>query len=179
MKTARLILPIVFIFISVIGAAFFILPRYQDLAEVRDDIKEREERVEEGDRTLAQLREFRRLVEAHEEQFEKLEKAVPRQTALPAVYHSLQEISIVSGVVLLSVSDTSEDVQRKDFVIENTTISFEVMGPYEGMKSFLQQIKNSPRVFNVVSVDMAVTEKELPTLRMRGDLEVYTLKQIL
>ncbi|KKW29543.1 MAG: hypothetical protein UY74_C0071G0006 [Candidatus Kaiserbacteria bacterium GW2011_GWC2_52_8b] len=91
-RLLRVILSMTLLAVSAIGLVFIVWPRYQELSLLRAQIEASRERLESGQRTLVQLREAEGMVFAHAQDFEKADRAVPKDAGLPVLYEHIQQL---------------------------------------------------------------------------------------
>jgi len=172
---AQFIIPIIFLAVAVLGGSFFVFPKYQIFSDIRETIKERGERVQRGEAILVELRSLRREAEKRQEDFAKIDEAIPEETALPKIYHELQLLGAESGLVLSGIASLKEELGEGAAAIEKTMIRLEFQSSYEGVKNFLRQVKSSQRMFNTQSVLLEVQDGATGTLRLEIAIDAYAL----
>jgi len=162
---------------AVLGGILFAFPKYQMLVDVREAVKEREERVQRGEAVLVKLRNLQREAEKRQEDFAKIDTAIPEETALPKIYHELQLLGAQSGLVLSSIASSREKIGEGAAAVEKTTIQLQLQGSYEGVKNFLQQVKSSERMFNAQSVLLDAQDETTGTgaLKLQISIAAYAL----
>ena len=165
----RIIVSIGFFGISVLGAVFLVWPEYQEYASLKAIIKEREARLESGDRVLANLEKMREEVVSHQEDFAKTDIAIPKDAGLPTLYEHIQQLGASSGLVLLSIKGQPAIELVDEIGVLVFTVQF--AGSYEGLKDFLDETKKSSRIFNLRTINVSAVERSAESEDF-GQLEI-------
>ena len=175
----RVIISLTLFGISLVGAVFLVWPKYEEYASLKAQVRAREARLESGERALAQLAKTQKEVALHQEDFAKIDEAIPKDAGLPVLYEHIQQLGAISGLVLLSIE--GDRAQGPVPVDEIAVFVFQAQfkGSYEGLKNFLDATKRSARIFNVSTLDVSADSQNSGDLQIDIELFVYeTLFQI-
>ncbi len=167
----RIIISISVLGISLIGAIFLVWPEYQEYSSLKAQVETREARLESGERTLAQLAKLQEEAVLHQEDFAKIDVAIPKDAGLPVLYEHIQQLGASSGLVLLSL----EGSRAKGSLDEIGVLVFQAQfsGSYEGLKNFLDASKRSARIFNVRTLDISAGDQDSGELQIGIELLAY------
>ena len=149
----RIIVSISFSGISFIGLVFLVWPEYQEYSSLKAQVASREARLESGDRTLTQLKKLQEEVVLHQEDFAKIDVAIPKDAGLPVLYEHIQQLGASSGLILFSIGGQPaiESVGEVGVLVFTAQLG----GSYEGLKNFLDALKKSARIFNVSTLNVS------------------------
>ena len=169
----RIIISVSMLVVALIGAVFLVWPEYREYASLKAQVQTREARLESGESVLAQLKKIKEEVELHEEDFAKIDVAIPKDAGLPVLYEHIQQLGVSSGLVLLSIEGQPTDEPTSDIVILAFEVEFK--GSYEGLKNFLDEAKKSARIFNVSTLDVSADGQNSGELQIGIELFAYEL----
>lgn len=167
----RVILSVSLLGVSLIGSVFFVLPSYQEFAALRAQAEERRSRIERGKQALAQMRKVEQEVIAQQENFDKIDEAIPKDTGLPALYEHIQQLGAVSGLVVRSIEGASVEGPSEETVALAFTVN--LSGSYEGLKNFLDEARRSARIFNVNTISVSASGQSAGELQIVIELFAY------
>lgn len=180
MRSLRIIVSI-FLLVASLGLGLLLLwPTYQELSQLRAQVKEVRERLERGEAVVSQLKEVRGQVEMHQEDFAKMSIGVPQEVRLPAVYDLVQDLGSSSGVLVQAIeANTIRGDEEREGGVAITELNLQVSGSYEGLKSFLGALRRSARILNVqsVRVDVSETEEGASILDIAIEMNVYSYEK--
>ena len=166
----RIIISVGTLVIALIGAVFLAWPEYREYASLKAQVQAREARLEIGERTLTQLKKIKEEVELHEEDFAKIDVAIPKDAGLPVLYDHIQELGATSGLVLLSIEGKPAEESLGEIGVLAFTVQF--AGSYEGLKNFLDASKKSARIFNVSTLDISAGSQDSAESQNAGELRI-------
>ena len=169
----RVIISISVFLISLIGAVFLVWPEYQTYSSLKAQVEAREDRLKSGERTMTQLSKTQEEIALHQEDFAKIDEAIPQNAGLPVLYEHIQQLGVSSGLVLLSIEGQPTDEPTSDIVILAFEVEFK--GSYEGLKNFLDEAKKSARIFNVSTLDVSADGQNSGELQIGIELFAYEL----
>lgn len=181
MKAISFLISGMFVIAAFAGGFLFLWPAYQELAQLQAEVHELEERVSKGGEISARLREVRRQAQGFQEEFDKVDRALPQELSLPGVYHTLEQLGASSGLFLTGVDASTSPFDEQNEHIAKTAVSLDFVGSYENARNFMRNTRVSPRLVNVRSVEISSPDSETGNLTIRVQVEVYTasLKQAL
>jgi len=179
MRFFTIIVPVLLLLVSVMSILFLLVPSFQELAELRGQVKERQGRVVEGEKFLTQVQELKKQIEEREDEFQKIAVGIPLEEELPALYDLVGDLGATSGLVVESIGASERDEgEGKEQGVRTTDIRLELLGSYEGLKNFLTASRRSARILNVQSVNIkgvGGSEAGVRTvLDIQIDLEAYS-----
>lgn len=167
----RIIISVSVLGISLVGVVFLVWPKYQAYSFLKAQVEARKDRLERGERALAQLKKVQEEVDARREDFAKLDEAIPQDAGLPALYEHIQQLASDSGLVLSSIGGQPTEGP----VPETSALVFkaEFAGSYEGLKFFLDEARRSSRIFNVDTVNVSAEVPNSGELKITIELSAY------
>ena len=172
-RISRIIISISALGISLIGAVFLVWPEYQEYSLLKAQVETREARLEGGERILAELKKAREEVALHQEDFAKIDAAIPQDAGLPVLYEHIQQLGASSGLVLLSIEGERAEGASNEIAVLAFTAQF--AGSYEGLKNFLDEANKSARIFNVRTLDVSDGGENSGELQIDIELFAYEL----
>ena len=167
----RFILSVILLTVSVLGLVFFVWPRYQEFSAARAEAEARRDRLESGQKALAQLRSIQEEVFARQADFDKLSKAIPQDQGLPVLYEHIQQLGTSSGFILESIEGRIGGELVSGVVV--LAFKAEFTGSYAGLKSFLDSIKRSARILYVNTLDISSDSQNPGVLKIAVELAAY------
>jgi len=170
-RVFRVIISISLLCASLVGLVFFVLPSYEEFAVLSAQVEEMRGRMKHGTQALTQLRRIEEDISAHQENFGKLERAIPTDEGLPILYEHIQQMGATSGLVVLSLEGAPVAGPTEEIVALAFTVHF--VGSYEGLKNFLDEAKRSARIFNVNTIEVSVSSQILGELEITIEIFAY------
>ncbi|HEY4509540.1 MAG TPA: type 4a pilus biogenesis protein PilO [Candidatus Paceibacterota bacterium] len=167
----RIIISIGILGVSLMGAVFLVWPEYQEYASLKAQIQTREARLESAEKVLAQLKKVQEEAALHEEDFAKIDVAIPKDAGLPVLYEHIQQLGASSGLVLLSLG--GEPPKGLPGEVGVIVFTAEFSGSYDGLKNFLDAAKKSARIFNVSTLDVSADGQSSGELHIEIELFAY------
>lgn len=152
MSLFRVVIPSILLIGSFAMGALVLWPNYQEFSDLRTQVQEREERLARGEAALNRLKGIQEEVEAHQKDFEKIDKAIPQETQLPAVYDAIQDLGSSSGVVVQAIEASVSTLASEEQRVAGVTLKVELLGTYEGLKNFLSNARSFARILNAQSL---------------------------
>ena len=167
----RIIASVALLAIAIAVAVLFVWPKYQEFAQMRTDIAERKDRLSSGQAALAKLRIIEGEVSARQGDFDKAEKAIPKDQGLPALYEYIQQLAIDSGLLVASI----EGQETAGSMGGATVVRFGVKltGSYGQLKGFLAAARKSARILNVESLTITADSQGSGNLTIQVELSAY------
>lgn len=162
-------------FFGALGVGMFMAwPSYQELSALRQQVREKEVRVDLEENILLRVRELHKDLGQYQRELQKVDATLPEDPELALLYDSLLSFASSSGVLVESVSSAveppDEETRSRLTVI---SLDLTLSGSYEGLKQFLSRVKESGRVLNVTAVS-AGTSGQGGELSLRINLEAYS-----
>jgi len=183
-RILRVIISIALLCVAFGGLVFFVWPAYQKFSALRHEIELRQDRLDRGQKALAQLRSVQEEIVMHEQDFAKIDQAIPQDPGLPGVYEHILQLAVTSGLVMQSISGaqqvgTSEDPDSLDQSQQAVVLSFQVTfsGSYEGLKTFLEAAKRSARILNVNTISIGSNSLDPGAMSIDMQLDAYATPQ--
>lgn len=159
-RLLRVIISVTLLCISLAAIVFFVWPAYQEFSLLRARVQEDKDRLERGQAALAQLREVQEQVLLRQEEFAKIDQAIPQDAGLPALYEHIQQLGSTSGLILNSIDGQAVPGPRLEIV--SLVLNVEFAGSYEGLKNFLDAARRSDRILNVSTLNISAAGGENP-----------------
>jgi len=170
-KIFRIIISISLFCIALIGVLFLVWPSYEEFSTLRSQVQETKNRLEHGERILAQLKKVEEEVSAHQEDFAKIQEAIPEDAGLPVLYDHIKELGTGSGLILQSIEgQIKEDAES---ALKKIAFKVEFLGSYEGLKNFLDETRRSARIFNISAITVSAGSEDPGVLQITMELLAY------
>lgn len=170
-RILRVIISVILLGASVITAVGFVWPKYQEYSLLKAQIEEKKDRLASGEQALDQLEKTQEMVSARQSDFDKLQAALPQDAGLPVVYDHVQKLGGESGLVVTSIEGSAAEDPVKE--LETLVFRVELIGSYEGLKSFLVEAKRSSRILNVNTLSIAGDGESPGALNIEVELVAY------
>ena len=168
---SRPILTFIFFFIA-LGLGFgLVLPKYQSLKVIREEIKNRSIELQNKTEYFEQVKTISRQLEEFREELSKISSALPSDPSLPSLFDFLQKTASQTGLVLEEISlggiktretgkETGE-VELKDALAGTKEIylDLKLAGTYPSFKDFLSAIEGSARIIQVQQISLSSPTK--------------------
>ena len=165
------IISVFLLFFIVLGGYYFWLPEYEHFQDLRLALAKKQVQLERAEEYLLELKALSGRLTGYEDEFVKVDSALPLDPSIPSLFDFIQKTSSENGLVLESISSGrsgplgEERVQRIPF-------SITVFGSYSGFKDFLSAVYKNSRIIDVSSVDFS----SFSTSEEETGLFVFSLK---
>ncbi len=174
-------IPILF-FLSFLLIIYFILPSYFDFKSLRQEVSEKEIKVQEQKVYLSNLQEISENLEkeTESESLEKIDFALPDKISFASLLNFFQEKVSESGLILKSLAQTKTSVfQLEEEEIpsrpkpKETYFNLNVGGTLPSFENFLNVIEKSSRIIEVESIFLKKETRE-EIIEFNLSLKVYS-----
>ncbi len=158
------VLVIIFFLLILVGGGLLIWPKSQESATLKNDIKAKQSEIEQTKNYFKQLGELKIKLETdYLDELSKIGAALPSDSsvAMPSFLKFLQETASQSGLILKSVSPSS-DVSAAGENIKELKVEFSVDGSYSAFKNFLSALENSSRLIETESISFSLAPPPKP-----------------
>ena len=170
-----LLLSIVLFIVSIAVGVFMIWPNYQQLSISQQQLAEKEARLQIKENTLVELKELRKELGMYETELEKIRVSIPEDLQLPSLYDLVQSLSSLSGLLMQSISSSTEELSEETTSdLKMTGLSIRLSGSYEGLKEFLSRLNSSARVLNLQAITVVASGTEGEGLGIEAQIEAYS-----
>lgn len=174
-------IPILF-FIALLIIVYLIIPIFSDFSNLKEKLEMREKEALAIESYYKDIHDNFNKLKEYQESLEKIDSALPADSFLPSLFSYLQKVSAESGVFLKSVNlaivprGTVEE-EKGAKKIQEEYVNVELIGFYDGFKSFLKSVEKSSRLIEIEEVQITKEGKEalaegLSTLNLL--LKVYS-----
>lgn len=163
-------------FLSTITIGFFLLwPKFQALETTKVSIAPKRQELQEKEKFFLKIEEDRKKIEKHQAQLSKIASALPddAEISLSSLFRFLQVTSGQTGLILTEISSFAiSPIEGKE--IKKTQVSFQVMGSYASLKSFLERLEKSARIIIVENISFSAPEEEGGLFTFNIGIKVYS-----
>lgn len=173
---------IVILIAALAGAALFVWPKYQELNSMRDNIKTKEIELRSKTEYFDDIKRISEELKAYEASLAKISSALPADPFLPETFNFLQNAASQAGLVLAEVSvgnittldgkPLTGDETGAPTGVKAISLSIELSGSYEALKSFLAVTEQSARIIEIKNIRFEEPEEDEP-FSFKLDILVY------
>ena len=154
---------IVFVALALIFGIIFIVPKYQELDRLWQNIERKEEEVAKRKEYLQGLRNTAEELKNYSEQLDKINFALPPEPDLPALFDFLQKAASQSGLFLKSISHSAPQPPSEIGGVEETSVSLKISGSYSSLKEFVSNyLEVTSRLIEMESISFSSDPEEGP-----------------
>ncbi|MBZ9571757.1 type 4a pilus biogenesis protein PilO [Patescibacteria group bacterium] len=171
----RLITAIICLFLTLILGFFIIWPKYQDLRDLKLEIKTRETELNYREEYFSDLNKISEELKKYEAELSKINDALPDDPSLPSLLNFLEKASSQNGLVFKKLGSfstvslkkptrtatPSEQQPLSPSEIKETRLGFEVSGSYSALKNFLSTLEKSARLIEIETISFSFEEGEI------------------
>ena len=160
---SKTLISIVFIALALIFGTIFVLPNYQELDLLWQNIKKQEEEIANRKEYFQALRNTAEELKNYQEQLAKIDSALPPDADLPALFDFLQKTASQSGLFLRSISYSHGGASSGIEGLKETTVSLALSGSYSSLKEFISDyLEVTSRLIEVESISFSASPEEGP-----------------
>ncbi len=184
----RRMLPLILIIAAAGLVAFSVVPKYQEMGELKAQIAEVNQSISVAKQADTLAMEHQETLEViTEEDKQKLDRVLPGSVDKIALMHDIRGIAAEEGVSIVKArvveGQTEEDKQDKkeedtaeeNALYEKETLSITIEAPYRSFVAFLRTLEKSLQLIDVEYVSFKSTEEEPYLFDM--DISVYKLNR--
>lgn len=143
---------------AVLVGIFLTWPKYKDFLLTQKQVQEKQQVLRSRQDYYASLRGVEDSLRQYEAKLAKVKAAIPSDAQLPALYDSLVKEAAFSGLVVRGMAVTAKGESAGDLKLQSLPISMELVGSYQGIKQFLENVKLSSRIRSVDSLTFSGAE---------------------
>lgn len=168
------------IVILALGAAYYLYlwsPRGQELTELEQRIEQVEQANALAVARTENLDEVREELELGERQFAMLERLVPAESEVPAIYEAIASESQSLGLELVNVTPTDPVADPEGYFMRQNW-GMQIEGEYHDVGRFLTRVASFSRIVRPEVLDVSpvrVTNAGRQIVSARFDLDTYVL----
>jgi len=190
-RFASMIIVLVFIVGAFVVFFEFIRPAYDDAQQVRSEVISREQFVTDQQEAIQQVQQLIASYQSQATVQDSVTKALPNAPDFAGALYQLNGIASGSGVGLQSLTvsaptlstskptpGVSSDPTALVRPIGALTFQVKYAGRYEDVKTFLQNIENNVRLFDVQSINVQPAGTKGVTDFFTVDMSVVTYYQV-
>ena len=161
---------------AVVMGIFLLWPMFQELSRVERELEQYNMALTGREKYVSDLAILGQRLDTKREAIRKIEAAIPDNTSIPALFDLLQNISINSGLVLTSITDSVGEEIFPDSDLAVTSVSLQTTGSYSALKEFLSQLRRSVQLLEVVAISFDSTKDEEQLAQEQFDfiIELHT-----
>lgn len=121
------------------------------------------------DGEIAEFESFEETYRALSDSVAKVETALPKDTDYPTILNELEQVAVISGIILREVNFSELKRGRKgESVLPNGVAAFfiniDLTGSYGAFRHFLRQIEGELRIVDVQSIELSRQQGRLGTV---------------
>ncbi|MGB9743595.1 MAG: type 4a pilus biogenesis protein PilO [Minisyncoccales bacterium] len=152
------IIIVISLFLALAIGWFFLWPQYQELKNVRQEIKNKQEELQMIDNYFLKLEKIKsELAQYSSEDLAKLDSALPTNPGsyLPALFNYLQKSASQYGLVLKEISSAKINSLKERANLSEVVFNIQLVGSYSSLKNWLSQITKSARIIEIEDLSFA------------------------
>ncbi|MDI6591445.1 MAG: type 4a pilus biogenesis protein PilO [Patescibacteria group bacterium] len=143
---------------SLILVVVLILPQYQNLKSVQEEINQKRAEIKYSQEHFLKLNELSGELGKYSTQLSKIDSALPLSPSLPSLFGFLQKTSSESGLILKRFGEvTSESLPEREKIKEHS-LPLALSGSYSSFKSFLSSLEKTARLIEIESLSFSSLE---------------------
>lgn len=157
---ARLILSVVAALVLLIAFFFFFIrPRQQELAEVREEIKQEEARTVQLQSELARLQDLQANAPALQAELAKIRGYVPRDDEVPNFIFLVQEAANQAGVDFVSITPELPKPPPEGAALAEIRAQVGAGGGYFAVQDFIRRLHALDRAVRIDNLTLSGEEE--------------------
>jgi type IV pilus assembly protein PilO len=149
------------------------LPKSEEIAKARQEIKKLEARLNQAKVRARALSKFEAEYAEVEAQFVEALNLLPNTKEIPTLLKTVTQLGTDSQLEFVLFSPQRERPQ--DFYME-IPVSIQVSGSYHNVAVFFDKVGRMDRIVNILNVDMKPDKERSTTLTTRCDAVTYRFK---
>ncbi len=184
-KHTTLIILICLLILLALGGYFLCWPKYQEFKWKKVEIETKDEEIRKKEEYILNLGILSEKLSAYEEQFSKIDSALPKDSSIADLLNFFEKTSSENGLILTDIdvsglfssetsvqqSSTQEDSGGK---IQKMSFSISVSGSYSAFKNFLSAVYRSSRLIEVKSIGFSSSEEKKDLFDFNLNLEAQS-----
>jgi len=166
------------VILVLVAAGIFFLgkPAYQEYNQTATDLEIKKIQVKQKEEYFSKLKDLQAKLQNYNDQFAKINAALPSEISLPALFNFIQRLSLESGVILKEIkggTPSSSSIQGATGV---QTFSFPLglSGSYSSFKNFLSNLYQNSRIIDVDTVKFSSPKEGAKTELFEFNLDLKT-----
>lgn len=160
------------IFISIVLIFTLVLPKYQDLAVLKEEILLKKSEFQSQEKYFQDLKKIAESLMEYATSISKIDYALPPEPYPAELLNFIQKVSSQSGLSLKAI-DLVSTTPIENEKIKESRVKLGLIGDYPQLKNFLSILENSARVIEVENISFVSSEKEIP-FEFNLTLKVYS-----
>jgi Tfp pilus assembly protein PilO len=156
-----------------VGWFFFIGPKYQETASLRDQVVQAELRLTSAQRTLSDLRQQNEKLPQYQDELRRLHQALPATPESSNFLRQLQAAGETAGVTVTGLTiGARAEIPGTEGAVYALAVSLTVVGKDDRLESFLSQLQQvQPRAVLIQNANTTADNSGPMTLTL--NLEVF------
>ena len=167
-RVIALWIPVVSLLLGIVGALYVpsLILGIQETVTLIDSLNRD---ITSLDSDIAELESFESTYQALSDSVAKVETALPHSNDYPTLLNELEQIAVISGIILREVNFTELKRSRKgERVLPDGVNAFfvdvELTGSYGAFRHFLRQLEGELRIMDVQSIELTRQQGRLGTV---------------
>ena len=155
------------LFLALLLAIGFSLPKYQNLKLLQSKVKEKETELQTERKYFSEVGEAKEKLKNFEQEISKINSALPPEPGLPSLGNFLQIAASQNGLVLKKIMPSPAISLKEEFIkkgfspeIKETGVNLTVSGDYPSFKNFLSNLEKTARMIEIESISFSSPEEE-------------------
>lgn len=157
----------------ILGIIFYWQPKYQEINNLRMEIKEKKIELENKEAYFSELSQFSLKLEKYSSELDKINSFLPTSPGIPDIFSFLQKESFQNGLTLDKIGLEKPSLLKKESRIFKIPLSLTLSGHYSAFKNFLSSIQKSARLIEIESISFSAPDKE-ETFSFNLKIKIYS-----
>lgn len=154
------IITIVSFLIVIVITAVILWPKFQELKIIQKNIEEKRLELQTKEEYFLKLSETKTKLEGYQEEFSRINSALPDDPSLPSLFNYLQKTSSELGLVLEKISPFTVSFSEDFPNLQETVFNIEVTGSYSSFRNLLSILEKSSRLIGIENISFSSPEEK-------------------
>lgn len=151
---------------------FFLLPRWNTLTSLKEDIGREKVKLAQIDKTKAQMARFKQELEEIDLAYIRLKNMLPEGKEMPLLLKTISDLGQEQGLEFLLFKPEKEI--PGEFVAEDP-ITVTLRGSYHQIGVFFDRLRRLPRIIDIKQLELGAFDEKTTRLNARCQLTTFRL----
>jgi len=156
----RILVSIILFILTILIVIFLLWPGYLKFQNLQAQIKNKEVELQYKGEYYKELSSLQEKLNNYQEEFSKIDSALPSELSLPSFYNFLQKVASENGLVLESIGTFStKNLAEKTDIKETSLNSVKLVGSYSSFKNFLTALEKNSRMISIEDISFSTPQE--------------------
>jgi len=162
---------IISLLLSALLFFLLILPKYQNLTVLKEEISQKTFEFQTLENHFKNLQEISEKLKEYQNSLSKIDSALPLSPSLPELFNFLQRASSQSGLILKKIGPFKVSVVEEE--LKESKVDLTLSGDYPFFKNFLSSSEKSARLIKIEKISFS-SPKEGESFDFDLTIKVYS-----